>query len=112
MTGMVDTGSNVCIGAYRIFPVLKAQPSAWDKVGTPLSASQPRFYGYSLKLSIDGKSIMTTVYRMPFQLADVDLILGTPVLSKCKIEINGNDMDLSWLPGTEHVQPHAHKPQS
>lgn len=97
LNGLIDTGSNVCAGTFNIFTALRARPSSFDKIGSPFS-SPIRYLGYSLKLTIDGKSVMTTVYRLPMKMPGIDLILGHSILKLCKINTSGAVMDLAWMP--------------
>ncbi len=95
LLGLVDTGSNICAGTYKIFTTLHAKPTSFKKIQNP--AKDPvRALGYSLTIRFDNKGKMVSVYRLPFDMGEIHFILGMSILADCKISMQKNYMDIEW----------------
>lgn len=95
ITGLVDTGSNICACTYKVPTTLRAKPTFFGPVATP--AGDPfHTLAYSLNVGFDGKSLMTHVYRLPLKMDGIDFILGLSILSQCNITMNDDRMTIEW----------------
>ncbi len=97
LTGLVDTGSNICVCTYKIPTTLKARATSFGPISSAVSTKTVQAFGYSLNVGFDGKSVMTHVYRLPLNMPGIDFILGMPILSKCNTTIKADCMEIEWI---------------
>ena len=97
LVGLVDTGSNICACNYKIPTTLRARQTTWEMITIPTSSTKVPSPGYSIYVGFDDRAEMTHVYRLDLKMDGIDFILGMSILSKCKVVLKGEKMEISWI---------------
>ena len=73
------------------------QATSFKKIVVPASEQPIHALGYSLNIKFDDRFMMTHVYRVPLKMDEIDFILGLSILDHCKINLEGDTMDILWV---------------
>lgn len=95
LKGLVDTGSTDCACTYEVITTLQIRPIDYKKVSITDTETK-KVLTYSSDVQFDGKSETVPLLRVTSLPEGIHFILGMSILSKCKIEMNGNHMELNW----------------